>query len=236
MTDLTDDLTNLRLERLRRVLNASDDTSALGLIDLAITAISTLSARHPAHVESPHANALRNLRSGGRPESDAPGDVSRGTKGAGRVELGAGASESIESAIRSEGDGSQAKRDSVLRPGGEAGVQDRRDLTIRELQTTLPWTVHYHRDFRASPMTHKDFGHALLHVTKACGKLASLVNDAEHGGSDFHAPDVDRYVADLVVCALRMANTCPGRIIDLQRAVEERIETKNQMELRGEKQ
>lgn len=106
-----------------------------------------------------------------------------------------------------------------------------KDLTIRELQTQLPWTVRYHRDFRSSPMAHKDFGHALLHVQKASGKLASVVNAAEHGGSEFKPEEVDRYVADLVVCALRMANTCPGRTIDLQRAVEDRIEAKNQSEL-----
>lgn len=108
----------------------------------------------------------------------------------------------------------------------------RRDLTLRELQTQLPWTVHYHHDFRASPITHKDFGHALLHVFKAAGKLAGVVNDAEHGGSDFKAEDVDRFVADLVVCALRMSNTCPGRTIDLQTAVEQRIENKNDAELK----
>jgi hypothetical protein len=113
----------------------------------------------------------------------------------------------------------------------EAAAVITRDLTIRELQSQLPWTVHYHRDFRASPMTHKDFGHALLHVFKAAGKLASVVNDAEHGGSEFKPEDVDRYVADMVVCALRMATTCPGRQIDLQRAVEERIEVKNEAEL-----
>jgi hypothetical protein len=105
------------------------------------------------------------------------------------------------------------------------------DLTLRELQTQLPWTVHYHRDFRASPMAHKDFGHALTHVFKAAGKIAAVVNDAEHGGSEFKPEEIDRYVADLVVCALRMANTCPGRTIDLQRAVEDRIENKNQAEL-----
>jgi phospholipid N-methyltransferase len=111
-----------------------------------------------------------------------------------------------------------------------------KDLTIRELQTQLPWTVHYHHDFRASPVAHKDFAHALLHVFKAAGKLASVVNDAEHGGSDFKHEEVDRFVADLVVCALRMANTCPGRTIDLQRAVEDRIQTKNEAELRREPQ
>jgi hypothetical protein len=105
------------------------------------------------------------------------------------------------------------------------------DLTLRQLQTQLPWTVHYHHDFRASPMTHKDFAHALLHVQKASGKLAAVVNDAEHGGSEFKPEEVDRFVADLVVCALRMANTCPGRTIDLQSAVESRIENKNEAEL-----
>ena len=59
----------------------------------------------------------------------------------------------------------------------------------------------------------KNFAHALLHVQKACGKLAAVVNDAEHAGSEFKADEVDCYVADLVVCALRMANTCPvGRL------------------------
>lgn len=102
-----------------------------------------------------------------------------------------------------------------------------KDKTIRELQSSLPWTVHYHRDFRNSPMAHKDFGHALLHIYKAAGKLAIVVNDAEHGGSKFLPADVDRFVADMVVCALRMANTCPGRHIDLQHEVESRIDDVN---------
>lgn len=102
-----------------------------------------------------------------------------------------------------------------------------KDKTIRELQTELPWTVHYHHDFRASPMTHKDFGHALLHVQKAAGKLAAVVNDAEHGGAKFLPDEVDPYVADLIICALRMANTNPGRVIDLQKVVQDRIIAKN---------
>ena len=105
------------------------------------------------------------------------------------------------------------------------------DKTLRELQSSLPWTGHYHRDFRATPMTHKDFAHALLHVHKAGGKLAAIVNDAEHGGvrwgDEAIRGEVGKYVADLVVCALRMANTCPDGQIDLQRAVEDRITNKN---------
>lgn len=109
-------------------------------------------------------------------------------------------------------------------------------LTLRELQEQLPWTIHYHHDFRASPMAHKDFEHGLIHVFKAAGKLASVVNDAEHKGSTFSAAEVDPYIADLVICALRLANTVPDRKLDLQSVVEDRIETKNQVKLkRGKK-
>ncbi len=110
-----------------------------------------------------------------------------------------------------------------------APARQRHALTLKDLQVNLPWTVHYHHDFRASPISHKDFAHALLHVFKAAGKLAAVVNDAEHGGSEFRPDDVDQYVADMVVCALRMANTCPGRVIDLEEALLRRIETKNQV-------
>ena len=101
------------------------------------------------------------------------------------------------------------------------------DKTIRELQSSLPWTAHYHRDFRSNPQPHKDFDHALLHIVKACGGLATVIDKAEHGGHEFDHEDVSKYVADMVICALRMANTCPNGIIDLQRAVEDRIAGKN---------
>ena len=89
--------------------------------------------------------------------------------------------------------------------GGYSWARQGESMTLRELQSTLP----YPHDFRANPSSHKDFGRALLHVQKACGKLAAVVNDAEHAGSDFQPEEVDRYIADLVVCALRMANTSP---------------------------
>jgi hypothetical protein len=104
--------------------------------------------------------------------------------------------------------------------------------SIKDLQVMLPWTTHYSSDFRATPMSHKDFGHALLHVHKAAGKLAAVVNDAEHGGSEFTKEEVDPYIADLVICALRMANVCPGRTIDLETAVIERLEAKNDIRIK----
>lgn len=101
------------------------------------------------------------------------------------------------------------------------------DKTLRELQSSLPWTGHYHRDFRSNPQTHKDFAHALLHIHKAGGKLAAIIDDAEHGGHEFGHAEIAKYVADFVICALRMANTCPNGVIDLQRVVEDRIVGKN---------
>lgn len=98
---------------------------------------------------------------------------------------------------------------------------------IRDLQQTLPWTIRYHKDFRASPVKHKDFQHAHLHVVKALGKIATIIDEAEHGGNLFERDDLEKYLADLVICAMRMANTSPGGVIDLQSAVEDRIVKKN---------
>ncbi len=100
-------------------------------------------------------------------------------------------------------------------------------MDLKTLQTNLPWTTHYHHDFRASNIKHKDFQHALVHVFKAAGKLSDLINQAEHKGCEFISEETDPYIADLVICALRMANTIPNRVCDLEKAVIERIEKKN---------
>lgn len=111
------------------------------------------------------------------------------------------------------------------------------DYTIRQFQTNLPWTIRYSNDFRSSPITHKDFAHALHHVSKAAGKLHALADDMDHDrtlADDATLRDqYGKYVADLVVCALRLANTFPGGVLDLQRAVHERIENKNETVLPG---
>lgn len=112
-----------------------------------------------------------------------------------------------------------------------------KDFTIREFQTNLPWTIRYSQDFRSSPMTHKDFSHTLHHVSKAAGKLHSLADDMDHDRALADDPTLReqyaKYIADLVVCALRLANTFPGGVVDLQAAVHDRIETKNGVWLAG---
>lgn len=111
--------------------------------------------------------------------------------------------------------------------------------SLRELQLRLPWTIKYSRDFRANPQTHKDFGHAVVHATKAIGRLASLVDDMDHDMDVALTPSLqqnyEKYLADLVICAIRMANTFPGKMIDLEKAVVERIESKNEVKLWNEK-
>src|SRR6185312_10545664 len=101
------------------------------------------------------------------------------------------------------------------------------DWTIRQFQTNLPWTIKYSQDFRSNPQPHKDFAHALHHVSKAAGKLHAFADDMDHDRNialDASEPvsglksTFSKYVADLVVCALRLANTFPGGPIDLQQA------------------
>ena len=64
---------------------------------------------------------------------------------------------------------------------------------------------------------------------KACGKLATLVDDFDHRRDS--ETEIGNYVADLVVCALRMSNTFPSKTLDLQSLVQNRIETKNDVKL-----
>ncbi len=105
------------------------------------------------------------------------------------------------------------------------------DLTLREIQTNLPWTVHYSQDFRLNPQSHKDFSHALIHTIKACGKISEYIDNLDHSRESPLSNDLDKYIADIVICALRMANTNPSRIIDLQKSVIERLETKNNIKI-----
>jgi hypothetical protein len=93
------------------------------------------------------------------------------------------------------------------------------------------------------------FEHVLGHVSKAAGKLHGLVGDADHieareePGSDdarsavlreeaFAAAEHDNgkaaraYIADLVICAARLAVICPSGAFDLQQAIEDRMAEK----------
>lgn len=115
---------------------------------------------------------------------------------------------------------------------GAESAQPTPESSLRKLQTTLPWTIKYSQDYRSNPQPHKDFTHALVHTAKALGKLMGLADDMNHDRTTALqsglAAAYSKYIADLVVCALRAANTFPGGKVDLQREVEHRIESKNE--------
>jgi hypothetical protein len=86
------------------------------------------------------------------------------------------------------------------------------------------------------------FEHVLGHVSKAAGKLHGLVGDAEHMqeagfgsydyGEAFRAAEsangklASAYIADLIICAAKLAALCPSGGFDLERAVADRMAEK----------
>lgn len=95
------------------------------------------------------------------------------------------------------------------------------------------WTHDtYSPAFCNNPVPHKDMQHALLHVVKAAGKLAAIIEEAEHGAGKYPTfnlypqSELAKLLADLVICACRMASTAPMGSIALGAAVVDRINTK----------
>jgi hypothetical protein len=67
-----------------------------------------------------------------------------------------------------------------------------------------------------------DANHALVHMTKALGKIASALNDAEHDQRKMENEETAKYLADLVICAARFANG----LVDLDAACAWRLAEK----------
>ncbi len=104
-------------------------------------------------------------------------------------------------------------------------------MDIVTLQQKLPWGRFYSAQFKALDLPYKDFQHALAHIAKASGKLFAMIDDADHGDGFFPEEDVKKYLADLVICAMRAANVNPSGGFDLGEAVIRRIEEKNGVKL-----
>jgi len=107
------------------------------------------------------------------------------------------------------------------------------DISLRELQERQPWRDTYSQAFKDSRIPHKNFAHALTHLSKAAGKLSEIVDDGDHESPLTYFPkeDVAKFVGDLVICAIRMANTNPTGVIDLQKIVLDRIAQKTGVQL-----
>jgi len=98
--------------------------------------------------------------------------------------------------------------------------------TLKDLQADAAWgSQTYSEAFNADRRPHRDMAHAVQHIHKAGGKLAAALDDLDHGESTDRSA-VERALADTVICALRAANQWPGGAIDLQAAVEARMESK----------
>jgi hypothetical protein len=108
--------------------------------------------------------------------------------------------------------------------------------SLRELQTSLPWTIKHSGDCCVSLLPHNDFAHACHQASKALGQLHGLVDEMHHNGEPAAEPSLRRRygksVADLVICALRMAAAFPGGVLDLEDAVVERMQSSNGVTLR----
>lgn len=84
------------------------------------------------------------------------------------------------------------------------------------------------------------FEHVLGHVSKAAGKLHGLVGDADHirearrtlDASAFGMAEgangkaASAYIADLIICAAKLADLCPSGEIDLEKAIADRMAEK----------
>lgn len=85
------------------------------------------------------------------------------------------------------------------------------------------------------------FDHVLGHVHKAAGKLDGLSGDADHiqagsptevRGTAFEKAETANgkpaaaYIADLIICAAKLAALCPSGEIDLEQAVVNRMAEK----------
>lgn len=109
-------------------------------------------------------------------------------------------------------------------------------MTIQDVQDRVRegWTnATYSPEFNASGVVHKDLAHALLHVQKAAGKLAAIVDDLDHGKEP--SDDPGKYIADLVICAARAAN-CSGLslngIVGLRLAVKVPVDSQDATRIR----
>lgn len=93
-------------------------------------------------------------------------------------------------------------------------------MDIRDLQKAVNdrWTFQDGNPCHGT----SDATHALVHLTKALGKVAAAMNDAEHERRPIQPGEIDKYLADLVICAAR----CGYGLVDLNAAVVARLAEK----------
>lgn len=88
-----------------------------------------------------------------------------------------------------------------------------------DLNAKIPWSTDSYVELQKGDLAQSK--HAILHLIKATGRLAELIEPLDHkdGEKSPHAP-FEKYLADIVICAARIANLVP---IDLEAAVLTRL-------------
>lgn len=93
-------------------------------------------------------------------------------------------------------------------------------MNIKTLQAEV--NDRWSRQLNNPCHTSADPAHALVHMTKALGKVASALNDAEHEHRPLRANEIEKYLADLVICAARFGSGT----VDLDAACKARLAEK----------
>lgn len=102
-------------------------------------------------------------------------------------------------------------------------------LTMTDLQEAVAkgWTGEFYgAEFKARQSAYKDFDHALKHVRKAAQALENLTEKADHGAVWDGREQIQKYIADIIISAARLANVSPIGIMSLDGAVIRRLEQK----------
>jgi len=108
-------------------------------------------------------------------------------------------------------------------------------MNLSEMQKEIEkrWgSSEYSKEFNARPDAQRDAHHAAIHLMKALGKISSELDDLDHQQESDVAPAVldvsnlENALADLIICAARVGSRWPGAKIDIDKAVQRRINTK----------
>lgn len=102
-------------------------------------------------------------------------------------------------------------------------------ITMSDLQVAVAqgWTGELYSDeFKARQSAYKDFDHALKHIRKAAAALENMTEKADHGAVLVEYDQVQKYIADIIISAARLANVTPGGSVNLDFAVVKRLQEK----------
>lgn len=107
-----------------------------------------------------------------------------------------------------------------------------RDLAFMQGEIEKRWgSSEYGDAFLARQDPQRDAHHAALHIGKSLGKLFGMLDDVDHRDADraasmFEKHDLDKILADIVICALRVGSRWPRNPINVAAAVKWRIDNK----------